>query len=151
MRLKLLGGVIVSLITATIAGAQSTPVGRWNTISDSDGKPAAVVQIREFHGQLTGSIQALLRPGDDTMAVCDACRDDRKGQRIVGMEILRGMHPDGDSWSGGEILDPESGKTYRCSMRLEDGGKKLVVRGYVGFSLFGRSQTWVRAGGASSP
>jgi uncharacterized protein (DUF2147 family) len=60
------------------------------------------------------------------------------------MEILRHMRPDGDEWSGGEILDPETGKTYRAKMRLEDGGRKLIVRGYIGFSLFGRSQTWLR-------
>jgi uncharacterized protein (DUF2147 family) len=61
------------------------------------------------------------------------------------MEILRRMRPQGDEWSGGEILDPETGKTYRAKMRLLDGGRKLIVRGYIGFSLFGRSQTWLRA------
>ena len=67
-----------------------------------------------------------------------------KDQRIVGMEILRNMKPDGDEWTGGEILDPETGKTYKAKMKLADDGKNLVVRGYIGFSLFGRSQTWVR-------
>lgn len=60
------------------------------------------------------------------------------------MQILWNMRPDGDSWSGGEILDPESGKTYRAQMKLADGGRKLVVRGYIGLPLFGRSQTWIR-------
>jgi uncharacterized protein (DUF2147 family) len=60
------------------------------------------------------------------------------------MEILRHMRPDGDEWSGGEILDPESGKTYRARMKLIDGGRRLVIRGYIGLPLFGRSQTWVR-------
>jgi uncharacterized protein (DUF2147 family) len=45
---------------------------------------------------------------------------------------------------GGEILDPDSGWIYRCKFHLEEGGQKLSVRGYLGFSLFGRSQTWVR-------
>jgi uncharacterized protein (DUF2147 family) len=54
------------------------------------------------------------------------------------------MRPQGDEWSGGEILDPEIGKTYRAKMQLVDGGRKLIVRGYIGFSLFGRSQTWLR-------
>ena len=60
------------------------------------------------------------------------------------MEILRGLHPDGDEWTGGEILDPESGKTYRAKLKLIDNGEKLEVRGYIGFSMFGRSQTWIR-------
>jgi uncharacterized protein (DUF2147 family) len=60
------------------------------------------------------------------------------------MEILRGMRANGSAWSGGEILDPETGKTYRAKMKLSDGGDKLIVRGYIGISLFGRSQTWIR-------
>lgn len=55
------------------------------------------------------------------------------------------MKKDGDHWDGGNILDPENGKVYKCKMSLEDGGQKLVVRGYIGVSLLGRSQTWVRA------
>jgi uncharacterized protein (DUF2147 family) len=60
------------------------------------------------------------------------------------MEILRHMRQDGDEWSGGEILDPENGKTYRARMKLTDGGQKLVLRGYIGLPLLGRSQTWAR-------
>jgi uncharacterized protein (DUF2147 family) len=91
-------------------------------------------------------VRALLVPADPEDSVCGKCSDDRKGKRIVGMEIVRHMRStrDGDEWSGGEILDPQNGKTYRAKMKLSDGGKKLIVRGYIGFSLFGRSQTWLR-------
>jgi uncharacterized protein (DUF2147 family) len=124
--------------------AQPTPVGTWNTISDKDGKPEAVVEIREVNGELVGTVTALLVEADPADSVCGKCSGERKDQRIVGMEILRHMKPDGDQWSGGEILDPESGKTYKAKMKLADEGKTLVLRGYIGFSLFGRSQTWVR-------
>jgi uncharacterized protein (DUF2147 family) len=124
--------------------AQATPVGRWNTISDTDGRPTAVVEIRESGGELVGVVKALLVAADPQDSVCGKCSGDRRGRPIVGMEILRHMRRDGDAWTGGEILDPENGRTYRAQMHLEDGGRKLVVRGYVGFSLFGRSQTWVR-------
>ena len=61
------------------------------------------------------------------------------------MEILWGMKKKkDDEWKGGEILDPKNGKTYSCRLRLKDDGKKLEVRGYIGFSLFGRSQMWLR-------
>jgi uncharacterized protein (DUF2147 family) len=61
------------------------------------------------------------------------------------MEILRHMHADGDGqWSGGEILDPENGKSYRATLKLVDGGQTLVLRGYIGLPLFGRSQRWLR-------
>ena len=60
------------------------------------------------------------------------------------MAILWGLAEDHEEWNGGYILDPKNGKTYKCEMKLEDGGKKLTVRGYIGFSLLGRSQTWIR-------
>ncbi len=126
------------------ASAQATPVGKWNTISDKDGKPEAVVEIRDVNGELVGTVTELLVEADPADSVCGKCSDERKGQRIVGMEILRRMKPDGNEWGGGEILDPETGKTYKAKMKLTDEGKKLVLRGYIGFSLFGRSQTWVR-------
>jgi uncharacterized protein (DUF2147 family) len=54
------------------------------------------------------------------------------------------MRRDGDEWTGGEILDPENGKTYKATLKLADNGQKLLVRGYIGLPIFGRSQTWVR-------
>jgi uncharacterized protein (DUF2147 family) len=131
----------------TGAAAQATAVGFWNTISDKDGKPTAVVEIHEVNGELFGVVRALLVEADPADSICGKCTDERKGQPIVGMEIVGHMRPDGDAWSGGEILDPETGKIYRAKMWLTDGGSKLVVRGYIGFSLFGRSQTWLRRHG----
>lgn len=125
--------------------AQATPEGFWTTVSDHDGKPEAVVEIREVHGEYTGTVRALLVPADRDDSICGKCGGDRHNQPIVGMEILRHMRRDPDgTFSGGEILDPENGKTYRASMRLTEGGQRLVVRGYVGFAIFGRSETWIR-------
>jgi uncharacterized protein (DUF2147 family) len=129
---------------ASAVGTPPSAVGTWNTISDKDGKPEAVVEIREVNGELVGTVTALLVEADPADSVCGKCSGDRQGQRIVGMEIVRRMKPDGDEWSGGEILDPETGKTYKAKMKLADGGKRLVLRGFIGISLFGRSQTWVR-------
>lgn len=138
-------GILAAIISlGSMARAQATPVGLWNTISDKDGKPEAVVEIREVDGQLSGVVRELLVAADPQDSICGKCTDDRKGQRIIGMEILRHMRRDGDEWNGGEILDPENGKTYRATLKLVDGGKKLLVRGYVGLPIFGRSQTWVR-------
>jgi uncharacterized protein (DUF2147 family) len=124
--------------------AQATPAGFWNTISDVDGKPEAVVELREVDGEYVGVVRRLLAPASAEDSVCGKCSGERRGKPIIGMEILSHMRRDRDEWSGGEILDPESGKTYRAKMKLFDGGAKLVVRGYLGFSLFGRSQTWIR-------
>jgi uncharacterized protein (DUF2147 family) len=134
------------LLSASPARAQTptAPLGKWDTISDTDGKPAATVEIRRAGDHYVGIITALLRPDDDPAAVCDKCRDERKGQPVVGMEIIRGIRADGNGWSGGQILDPETGKTYKATMHLGDDGNTLIVRGYIGLPMFGRSQTWVR-------
>lgn len=127
----------------SVAVAQASPAGKWQAISDVDGKPSAIIEIREVDGQFVGTITALFS-ASDSAAVCDQCDGERRGQRVLGMQIVSGMRPDGDEWSGGSILDPETGRVYRAKMHLEDGGKRLVVRGYIGFALFGRSQSWLR-------
>ena len=60
---------------------------------------------------------------------------------IVGLEIIRDMKKDGDEYAGGDILDPENGKVYRCKIWVENG--KLMVRGYIAFLY--RTQTWLPA------
>jgi uncharacterized protein (DUF2147 family) len=60
------------------------------------------------------------------------------------MEILWDLKPEGSAWSGGFIFDPDNGKTYKCVVEVQDGGKKLKVRGFIGFSLLGRTQYWYR-------
>lgn len=62
---------------------------------------------------------------------------------IIGMVFLKDFTYDGDNkYSGGTIYDPESGKTYKCKMTLK--GDQLDVRGYVGISMFGRTESWTR-------
>ncbi|MFG6463690.1 DUF2147 domain-containing protein [Roseateles sp. DXS20W] len=134
-----------ALLLPTLALAQATPVGLWKTIDD-DGKTAkSLVRISEQAGTLVGSIDKLLDPAAQPDAKCDKCSDDRKNQPVLGLQIIRGVKPDGDGiWGHGEILDPNNGKTYRTRLKPVDGGKKLEVRGYIGAPLFGRTQTWVR-------
>ena len=98
--------------------------------------------LYEEKGLLFGRVETLVDP--DAVKICDKCSDERKGRPVTGMVVVRRMKKDGDEYTGGDILDPKSGSVYRCKMRLVDQGRKLSVRGYLGFSLFGRSQTWVR-------
>lgn len=127
------------------AHAQVTPVGLWRNIDDKTGEAKAEIRIVESAGALSGRIERRLtkdaRPDDK----CDECSDDRKGQPIVGLEIIRGARKaDGkDVWEGGKILDPENGRNYTLRLTPVEGGKKLEVRGSLG--PFGRTQTWVRA------
>lgn len=136
----------VLMAGAVVAMAQSaSAVGTWQTIDDHTGQPKALVQITpDSNGNLTGKIIKGLSANDNPDRRCTACTDSRKDQLMLGMTIINDMKKDGDGWDGGQILDPENGKIYKCNMRLEDGGQKLVVRGYIGVSLLGRSQTWIR-------
>lgn len=144
VRRTLVAAAMSAALGPRIAVAQATPVGLWNTISDTDGQLTGIVEIREDHGEYVGIVRGILVAADPADSVCGKCPGELKGQRIVGLEILRHMRRHGDEWSGGEILDPETGKTYRAKMKLAADGQKLVVRGYIGVSLFGRSQTWLR-------
>ena len=132
-----------ALLLPALAFAQNTPVGLWKTIDD-DGKTAkSLVRISEQGGTLVGNIDRLLDPKDPADARCDKCSDDRKDRPVVGLLIIRGVKSEGDgTWGGGEVLDPNNGKTYRTRLKPVDGGKKLEMRGYIG--PFYRTQTWIR-------
>lgn len=124
--------------------AQTNPVGLWQTISDTDGKPTSEVRISETPGGLVGVVEKALVTS--TEPNCDKCTDERKGKPKVGMEIIRGAKKaEGkDVWEGGNILDPGNGTVYKLKLTPVEGGKKLEVRGFVGFALLGRTQIWTR-------
>jgi uncharacterized protein (DUF2147 family) len=136
----------VALFSSVAQAQSATPVGLWKTIDDSSGEPKALVRVaQDGGGTLTGTIEKLFRrPGEEPNPKCDKCEGAKKDQPITGMQILSGLKLDGDEWSGGEILDPNNGKVYKAKARLADGGKKLEVRGFIGVSLLGRTQTWLR-------
>jgi len=120
-----------------------SPIGEWRTIDDNTGKPKGIVKIFEQGNKLYGAVVKSLVPTPPN-PVCVACTDDRKGQPIIGLQFIRGLTKDGDHWDGGTILDPETGKIYSCRLTLEDGGRKLAVRGYFAALIMGRTQVWDR-------
>ena len=137
---------VLSLAPSSAVAApsdHSSPVGLWRTIDDKTGQPRSVVRIYEQNGELFASVVKGLTPGDQGRT-CSKCTDERKNQPLLGMVIIRRMKPVDGEYRGGDILDPDNGSVYRCKLRLEDNGRTLKVRGYLGVSLFGRSQTWER-------
>ena len=137
----------LALLAAGSSFAQMTPVGTWHSIDDKTGEAKAEIQIVDKDGALSGRVVKSLRNDPNAKKTCEDCKDDRKGQTIIGMEIIRGVKPDASGenlWaSGGKILDPENGKDYTVKMVPQEGGKKLQVRGYIG--PFYRTQVWLRA------
>jgi uncharacterized protein (DUF2147 family) len=147
MRTLIQASLIAAILAAPLAAwAQNdSPVGLWRTIDDETGKTKSLVRITETNGELSGKIEKLFRePSEDQNPKCDKCEGANKDQPILGMTILSGLKKDGDSYSGGHVIDPKKGKTYKAKVTLTDSGKKLEMRGYIGTPLLGRTQTWVR-------
>ena len=138
---------LLLLLAFANAQAQSSagdlsPIGKWVTIDDERNEPRSRVQIYEQDGLLYARVDSIyLRAGEPQNPTCEKCKGDRKDQPILGMVIMWDMKTKGDQWSGGRILDPEKGKTYRCKIWVEEGN--LKVRGYLG--PFYRTQTWLPA------
>ena len=135
--------VLLAAALPTLAMA-ATPEGVWKTIDDHSGKVKSLVTISEQNGILSGKVSRIMDPAKRE-ALCTKCKGSRKNQKIEGMNILWDMTKEGDIYDDGKIIDPESGKVYSASMKLLDNGNKMEVRGYIGFSLIGRSQVWERA------
>jgi uncharacterized protein (DUF2147 family) len=133
-------------LSAVSAFAQMTPAGLWKTISDKDGSVTSEVLLTDAGGVITGKIEKTYRADAKPGAKCIECKDDRKDQPIVGLEIIRGAKKtEGkDIWEGGTVVDPDSGTVYKLKLTPIEGGKKLEVRGFIGFALLGRTQTWLR-------
>ena len=133
---------LIAALAASAAFAQSSPVGLWRSVDDKTGEAKAEIRITDNGGKLTGRIERSLKK--NPTLTCEECKDERKGQPIAGLEIIRNVHKaEGkDEWEGGKILDPENGKEYTVRLAPIDGGQKLRVRGYIG--PFFRTQTWVR-------
>jgi uncharacterized protein (DUF2147 family) len=146
MRRFLFPILFICLRAGIAFAADHSPVGLWKTIDDDTHKPRAIVQIDEHDGVLVGQIVQLFRePSEDPNPRCKDCEGARRDQPVVGMTILWNMRHQGDEWAGGEILDPDEGKTYRCKLHVVAAGDKLEVRGFIGISLLGRTQIWERA------
>jgi uncharacterized protein (DUF2147 family) len=132
-------------LSCPAAAQLATPAGLWRTYSDRTGQADGLVRIVEANGEFEGTVQKVFSPpAPSPNPLCEECSGELKDKPIVGMKILHGLRRDGDEYSGGEILDPDEGRAYRCRVRVIDNGRKLEVRGYIGFALFGRTQVWDR-------
>lgn len=129
--------------TSLFVSAQISILGKWKTVDDNSGQAKSIVEIGERQGKVYGKvIKIFIKQGEDPDPVCDKCsmEDPRFNKKVIGMEILQEMVKDNEEFSGGNILDPDVGKVYRCKIWLE--GNELKIRGYIG--PFFRTQTWLR-------
>jgi len=144
-RIALLFCLTMALVVypASLFADSVSLIGLWRQFDDKTAKPRSLIRIREHDGQYEGSIEIIFPlPGEPTAPQCLKCSDWRKNKPLIGLLILTGMRGSELQYKGGEILDPVAGRVYRCVMKLAKDGKHIDVRGYIGVSLFGRTQLW---------
>jgi uncharacterized protein (DUF2147 family) len=146
MKQKMASFILIASLISFEAYSQNKAdgvIGIWLT----SGKEPAKIQIFKSGEKYYGKIIWLKNPTENGKQRTDGNNPDKskRNNPIIGLLMLTGFKFDGDDeWKGGDIYDPESGKTYSSYMYIKD-NNTLKVRGYVGVSLFGRTETWTRA------
>jgi uncharacterized protein (DUF2147 family) len=137
--------VVLGMAAGSLRAAEPSAVGLWEQVDERSGKAESWFRITERNGVYEGTIIKIFpKPGEDPNPICDKCEGADRGKPVVGLTLIKGMRRQGDSYEDGTITDPRDGTVYRATMRVAPDGRKLEVRGYVGISLFGRSQIWNR-------
>jgi uncharacterized protein (DUF2147 family) len=145
-RIRAVCGVAAALWFVTMTLAQTpSPVGRWKVLDEKTGMVKAIVEVTEVNGELQGTVTRVFSPpAASADSVCERCQGDKRNKPVVGLQILWGLKKNGDEYTGGRVLEAETGKEYRARVKVVDGGQKLQVHGFVGLSFVGRTLTWIR-------
>ena len=117
-------------------------LGNWYSLDTDSNEKESIIEVYQKNNKIYAKIVSLLKE-DDKGKICDKCTGNDKDKPIEGLVILKGLSKDDDEWSGGKILDPKNGSYYKCYMTLVE-KDKLKIRGYIGFSLIGRTEYWYR-------
>jgi uncharacterized protein (DUF2147 family) len=138
--------VVFFSAAAFAKGTFNTPEGTWVQIDDKTQQPHSIIKVYSYDGKIYGKIlEAFPQNGKPPRKVCDLCQGKQHNAPIIGLAIMSGfVQTKPNVWDNGVILDPSSGKIYSCKLTLTNDGLQMGVRGYIGVSLLGRTQTWFR-------
>lgn len=116
--------------------------GEWKNFN-KEGKANSIIKVFEKDGKIYGKVERILKE-EDRDRVCTKCEGELKNEPVEGMLIMKGLEKDGDEYSGGTIVNPKTGKKYRCKIWLDENNPDILkVRGYLAF--FYKTKTWERA------
>lgn len=139
---------LLYVVSAVSAPSSDLLPGLWEQFDDKSGKLQALIRVSKLaDGTYAGLVEKIIvEPGEDPNPRCEKCTDHRRDMPVLGMQIISGLKRTGDAtYANGWILDPDEGESYRLRMSVGIDGNNLDVRGYVGISLFGRTQIWRRS------
>lgn len=127
----------------SVAKSEPSPIGIWMVPAED-----AKIEVYQKGDELEGKIVWLKEPLDkDGKEKTDTKNPDEKLRTtpIMNLVFLKGFKKEKDEnkWSGGTVYDAKSGSLYKGWIKPE-GDTKLKLRGYVGISLFGRTEEWTR-------
>lgn len=146
MKKGIFGCILLGIISWTNA---ADITGTWRTVDDKTGYVRAYIKIDKqpdntYVGKIIKDFPA---PGETPLTQCHNCPAPFTNKPIIGLPILQKMKADPDNpnnYIDGEVLDPRAGKIYHGKARLNASGNRLTLRGYIGISVIGRNQTWIR-------
>ncbi len=139
--LKMKYTYLLLILTVSISTNGQTIIGQWETYDDKTNEKKAIIEVYQTNNRYFAKIVKSFI--GEKNAICETCRGTKKDRPIIGLVIIENIKKEGNEFIGGTILDPENGKTYKCYLQLVK-SNTLKVRGYLGFSLFGRTQYWIR-------